>query len=260
MKTDKTIYNIIRGHKIGNIPGMYKLFIFLYSLFCGKEVDVNGCKFIITKYSKSRTIMYHLQGHEPHITTILKSLLKEGMIVADVGAALGYFTFITAKEVGRKGEVYAIEPDECVFNDLKKNIEINNYENIFPVQTAISDSIDSINMLDFKEWINKKEKLSTVKTITLDSLKIDFDLIKMDIEGYEVDALKGMKNILHEGKVKIICEIHPKEISVLGYNVKDIQNLLAQYNYSIHLINKKGELELKNNISNDYAHYLFTKR
>ena len=267
MKIDKTIYNIISGYGIGNLPGMYKLFIYLYSLFCGKEIDANGHKFIVTKYSKPRTIMYHLQGHEPHVTTTLESLIKESMIVADVGAALGYFTLIAARGVGENGKVYAIEPDKCVYDDLKKNIEINNYRNVIPIQGAVSDSNKDFDMLAYDDWFDKswfdktwfdrKSNLTTVNAITLDSLGVDFDLIKMDIEGYEVEAFRGMKNLLSKGKVKIICEVHPSLISELGYDISEIENILRELGYSAYLIKEDGKLVYTEKIGD--AHYLFTK-
>ncbi len=72
--------------------------------------------------------------------------------------------------------------------------------------------------------------------------------------------LRGMKNLLAKGKVKIICEVHPAQLSSLGYNVKEISEFLSQYNYAVYLIEKEGKLRVIDRMSKDHhAHYLFTR-
>lgn len=72
--------------------------------------------------------------------------------------------------------------------------------------------------------------------------------------------LRGMKNILAKGKVKIICEVHPSQLSSLGYSSEEIVDLLRQYNYNIYLISEKGLIPTTSLVDvGTQRHYLFTK-
>jgi len=76
-------------------------------------------------------------------------------------------------------------------------------------------------------------------------------------------VLRGMKKILAKGKVKIICEVHPAQLSSLGYSTKEIEEFLRQYNYNIYLISeeeREQKLILIDEILKDTRrHYLFMK-
>lgn len=63
--------------------------------------------------------------HEPLMTEIIKRETKEGDVVLDIGAHIGYYTLMFARLVGKEGKVFAFEPDPDNFTLLKKNIEIN---------------------------------------------------------------------------------------------------------------------------------------
>jgi len=66
---------------------------------------------------------------EPLETNLIKNKIKEGDIVLNIGANIGYYTLLIARLVGSNGKVFAFEPDLNNFKILKKNIEINNYKN-----------------------------------------------------------------------------------------------------------------------------------
>ena len=68
--------------------------------------------------------------HERWGTKIVENYVKEGDYVVDLGANIGYYTLIFAKLVGKKGKVFAFEPDKDNFRLLKKNIQTNCYSNI----------------------------------------------------------------------------------------------------------------------------------
>jgi FkbM family methyltransferase len=138
--------------------------------------------------------------------------LKSGDIVVDIGANIGYYVLLESKLVGDKGKIYAIEPDPSNVELLEKNIEINGLSNVEVFQHAIGDSNDIHSMHLFSERNlgtlmdiagTSKEELVTgnieVKTLTLDDFlenKPYPNLIRMDVEGYEYQIIRGMKNIL----------------------------------------------------------------
>jgi len=76
---------------------------------------------------------------EEHETALFKQLVKKGMVVVDLGAYIGYYTLIAAKIVGETGKVFAFEPEPHNYDLLVKNIEVNGYKNVIPVQKAVSN-------------------------------------------------------------------------------------------------------------------------
>jgi hypothetical protein len=85
------------------------------------------------------------------------------------------------------------------------------------------------------------------------------DVIKIDVEGGELDVLRGMEEILKRG-TKIICEVHSKFLLSRGQNPIEISKLLKKHNYKIYRI-EGWRLLPTNDISSkgNRAHYFFTK-
>lgn len=77
--------------------------------------------------------------YEKQTTKVFRSIVGRGMVCLDIGANVGYFTLIAAKLVGEKGKVFAFEPEPHNFDLLVKNIALNGYDNVTPVQKAISN-------------------------------------------------------------------------------------------------------------------------
>jgi len=252
------IYNFFEGSGIGKIPGVFSIFLHISNFFLnGKTIEMNGQKFSLSNdpVTNKRIISYYYQGHEPNVTSLFYSLVEKGMTVVDVGANFGYFTILAAKLVGNEGLVLAFEPEPTVYKALIKNIQVNNWNNVRPLQLAVGD-------LNGKEF-NISPNVNPLETISLDSfLQTDVDIVKIDVEGGELEVLRGMKNILAKGKVKIICEVHPAQLSSLGYSTKEIEELLRQYDYNIYLITEKREpklIPIAETLKEERRHYLFTK-
>ena len=79
-------------------------------------------------------------------TEIVKNQIKESDIVIDIGAHIGYFSLIFAKLVGNNGKVFSFEPEPENYKILKKNIEINNYQNVILEQKGVSDINNSVKL------------------------------------------------------------------------------------------------------------------
>jgi precorrin-6B methylase 2 len=132
---------------------------------------------------------------------------KEGDVVLDLGAGVGDYAVLSSLKVGKFGKVVSIEADRFTYELLAKNIKLNNLSNVTPLNTFIGrKKIDDIT---------KKLKLSKLS------------LIKIDIEGYEYEALRGATYCLRKFKPKIIIEIHSKELR------KKIIDLLRKFGYKL---------------------------
>src|SRR4030042_7144688 len=96
-------------------------------------IEIQGSKMYVNVHEKDpsmrstfRTYALNLI-HEKATTELFKTMVKEGDVVLDMGANIGYFTILAARLVGKKGKVYSFEPEPRNYSYLKKNIELNKY-------------------------------------------------------------------------------------------------------------------------------------
>ena len=201
---------------------------------------------------------------EESSTKIFKNSINEGDIVVDVGASIGYFTLLAARLVGNKGKVFAFEPGPENFKILKKNVEVNKYDNIILEQKSVSDINGKIN-LNFTEHIGFHStdfssddpvclRLPTT-SITLDKYfenlnligKINF--IKMDVEGGEFKVLSGMRTILKQQKnLKILTEFMKYFLIQVGSDPKEMLSLLDHNGFTLFNIDDKNQKLYQTNI------------
>jgi len=179
-------------------------------------------------------------------TKEIKKILNKNDNILEIGANIGYFVILEASIIGKGGKIYAIEPEKNNIKLLKKNIKINKLGNQVEVERlAISDregkdklhTSKNCNLHSLEKEIETGTKFQDIKTTTIDKYIINkrIDYIRMDIEGYEYKAIKGMEKLLSTNKpLKMFIEIHPhimgreKTIEMLktleksGFNTKKV--------------------------------------
>ncbi len=194
-------------------------------------------------------------SHEKTITSLVKKEIKQGDTVLDIGAHIGYYTIIFSNLVGPKGHVYSFEPDPQNFSLLEKTVKENKLTNVHIFQNAVSDknesveffqsNVDSIGNRMFDS--NESGIKIQINSISLDKFFKDkfneINFIKMDIQGAEGLAIKGMTNILQNNKkLKIIQEWWPSAIKKYGVDADSHLKLLEKLGmifYEIDGINNK---------------------
>lgn len=160
--------------------------------------------------------------HEPQVTRLVKAVLNEGMIVIDIGSNIGYYVLLESKQVGASGKIMAVEPAPSNVRLLKRNLEANDCTNVTIIECAIGAELGTA-YLQMSEMSNRHSlfapyggavttaqvSLSTVDHI-VDSYGLDsVDLIRMDVEGYEISVVKGMQRTLEELRPHLLMELHP---------------------------------------------------
>jgi len=201
-------------------------------------------------------------------------LARKSNVIFDVGAYTGLMSLLAAA-VNSKAQIFAFEPLEAQFQYLKRNISINNFDNIIiPVQKAVSDkeSLVKINIAfcpflpssasiisDHHNVTDIKEQVM-VNTITIDSFvkerNIDkVDLVILNVETAEPNVLNGMTETTQEHHPIFIIEVHP-DIRVEGF----LQDYFLLHGYVWYWLTDKG-LEEKKTVKGDPNHrfldYLF---
>jgi len=210
-----------------------------------KQVLLGKNKGLKLRYKEDLNLDMLLGLHEPNTFEVFDIFLKEGMVIADIGANVCYFTRFLSKKVGQRGMVYAFEPIPKTYQTLLDTIKINHLDNIVPVNKAVTDSNGTIKMFLSSthymasvdvNWATEDGGALQVPTINLDSYFESVgafpDFIKMDIEGGGVLALKGMRNCIVKNEPVLLLESHtPAEdlaigqaLSLLPYDVYRVGN------------------------------------
>jgi len=203
--------------------------------------------------------------YEPNQTEIVKKYVREGDIVIDIGAHVGYYTLLMAQLVGKNGKVYSFEPDPVNFQLLKKSVEINGFENVVLIQKAVSNITDKVKLFlgDDDSAINRiyDAKLGDAKeSIDVNSVTIDeyfkendelINFIKLDSEGSEVKIINGMKQFLSRNKkLVMMTEFFPFLIKKSGDEPNQYLKSLEKSGFSIYNILDKNEKTNKINSEN----------
>jgi len=181
----------------------------------------------------SRDLLLYRQ-REVETTKAFKSYLELGQTVIDIGSNIGYYVLMEAAKVSSRGRVYAIEASPHNVEILRKNVEFNRYKNIVDIEfAAISDksgtaklhitnrsNLHTLTRVPEMDKYVKFKNVFDIPAFTLDDFikykgieARSIDVIRMDIEGHEVNALKGMSKTLKKaGSLILFIEIHPKLI------------------------------------------------
>jgi FkbM family methyltransferase len=180
--------------------------------------------------------------------TIAKYLPPGGSFV-DAGANEGYFTVVGAKLAGPNGRVIAIEPQHRLLPVIAENLKLNGLGHVKVLNVAISDQagvaqihlapdtnsgssgIDPHLMLAHPTQEVSTQTLSQL----LDSEGLDrVDVVKMDIEGFEYEALLGARKVFEQRRVRVLAvDLHPAILDRRGKDINDIGRLLDDAGYKL---------------------------
>lgn len=188
---------------------------------------------------------------------ILKSILNEGDSFIDVGANIGLITILASKKVGKEGKVYSFEPEKDTAKILGKNLKLNNIHNVSVFKFGLSDQdekrdiyIDEEkgrggNSLIKREEGQKKERviLKTLDGFMGGKITDPIKLIKIDVEGWEINVLRGAQNILKGNKQPILCLEYSQELT--SNNTDDVYEYLKKYGYRFFKLDKGKEIPSK---------------
>lgn len=175
-----------------------------------------------------------------------RSQLKPGMVVIDVGANVGIYTFSAATRVGSTGRVLAIEPFSDCVTFLKETCRLNQLDSVKVVAGAASDSCGLIRLAlssasELHQVVDETEQLPEgTKVVKVDSFTLDYlaeqenlsrlDFLKIDAEGHELAVLRGSKKLLKQFAPIILYE------NIAGTNESNLEvtNFLRSQGYQIY--------------------------
>lgn len=195
-----------------------------------------------------------LQGQfEPQTAKALSRLVHPGNTVVDIGANIGAHTLALANYVGEHGKVIAFEPTQYAYQKLLRNISLNaelksrivpeqimlGQENQVQCQTSVYSSWRVVG--DAERHPKHLGELKTTEGASmwrLDSYLDEkqyprIDLIKLDVDGYECEVLNGARGRLERDRPIICFELAPYVLNERGNSLKELVDILREYNYRI---------------------------
>jgi FkbM family methyltransferase len=180
--------------------------------------------------------------------SLLKKHIRKGDVVLDVGANIGYYAGILSSLVGETGQVHCFEPDKKNFDYL--SAACKDLKNCYLNNKAVGPKTETITIYTSKE-LNVDHRTYQPEeydqAIRVDSIRIDdymqkggkVDFIKMDIQGFEMHAVKGMLATLQKNShLKMISEFWPYGLRCAGSSVVEYFDFLTTQGFTCYLLEK----------------------
>lgn len=192
--------------------------------------------------------------------SLMKKYIKKGDTVLDIGANIGFYAEILSDIVGERGKVHCFEPDTTNFKHLQNRCE--KLTNVTVNNKAVSEKTETIKIYTSKQLNvdhrtykpDEFDKEIEIEAIAVDEyLGASFDsaqgdkkinFIKMDIQGFEMSAVKGMTKTLENPELKMLSEFWPYGMRKAGTSVLEYFQFLKQFAFHIYLIDNKQLIEL----------------
>lgn len=174
-------------------------------------------------------------GLEPGTRQVLKALIAPGMGVADVGANIGLLTLTCGVSVGPSGRVYAFEPEAGPRSQLSKTVKLNglHWVDIHPCAVGAASRNQAFHISPIighsSLYALPAGEVAASKTVEVAVARLDdmiapgerLDVVKIDVEGAELDVLEGMSRLLSENPdMAVVAEYGPSHLYRVGIDPK----------------------------------------
>ena len=211
-----------------------------------------GIKFVLYPWQK-KLVSWLVQGNEYEKEFgASDKLLSAGNIVVDVGANVGINSTYYSRLVGSEGVVHSIEPVSATAHQLRTTLGLNSVDNVTVHQIALGGEENKVTIFSHDQahsaWsslglssfkgVTAKPQQVNMKTLdgfcsALDLGQIDF--LKIDVEGYEIEVLRGGAELLNKGRVGVVqFEVSPDVCALLGREPNEILVFLNSFGYEVY--------------------------
>lgn len=185
-----------------------------------------------------------VNGWEPHVYNIIKSLVKSNDTFIDIGSNIGYHT-IKVSSLLTNGKVISIEPYKPIFEILQHNIAINNIKNVICVQTGLFSKNTSMFIPELSRYttnfgdirmsqtplLNTIEVSCTNLDYILENQNINIGVIKIDVSGNEIEVIKGGFKSIMKYRPYILLPLESKMFK--SNSCFSIKHLMTVMEYSM---------------------------
>ena len=268
-KFSSLLISIIESITLNSLTIKIKVFLFEYILRLPIIfTDRNKLKFVLYPGQNARVYFENKGNYEVIETLFCEKYIKPGMTIFDVGANIGMYSLPLSIQVKPDGMVHAFEAELKNFEKLGINLALNKCTNIILNHNAVFSKSIEVTLNVFPDNVNSWHSLGQpelpdpfnpgkliiakdkqiVQGISIDDYvsinsieKIHF--LKIDVEGAELDVLKGASISLEKGVIDVIMfEISLPQLISMGYEQAQIFDYLNEKRMKIYALNKYGDL------------------
>lgn len=184
--------------------------------------------------------------YSPEESRVLESILAPGDVFVDIGAHAGYFSVLASSLVGEGGNVLAFEPAPSMQELFRENLALNKLSNVrlFPYAASNESGQTTLFLAGTHAGASSLRSLesATTEEIKVETVLVDqclepeirdrVKLVKLDIEGAELLALKGMRNLLErENGPDVMCEVTDRFLRKLGGSEQSLLMWMEERGY-----------------------------
>ena len=212
---------------------------------CGFRMIIDESDFVQRRYLTGEA-----SSEQDFIACISQEIKKSNGDFVDVGANVGFYSLLFASISSKS--VFAFEPLDYNSNQLRKNCDLNGFQNISIFSFGLSDHSDYSNIhyhvfnkgaadsstnRDGLSFLKKSQNVKFERLDTIKGLSNNISLMKIDVEGHELNVIKGARQTIQNQRPDIFVEIHPEILDSQGQSTSELIEYVFEMGYdSIYLI------------------------
>lgn len=229
------IAKILKPNRPERLLGVKRVINWVFAYWKKDFVFVDGLKLWLDPVDSLRLSVFG--NWEPTASEFFENRIRPGDVVIDVGAHIGWYTLLAAKHVGKAGKVYAFEPNSDRFKTLKKNVTINQFTNV----TAVNKAVLFFGETSCSCALVRAEEAPIVDLDHYLGMKRPrVDIIKIDVDGREIDVLHGMRKILNANRsIEIFIEFWPEGLARYGRSGEGLLSELSREGFHFFQIDER---------------------
>ncbi len=219
-------------------------------------VDGDGNRFVSMKNNFTSFAVAVIGQRDPNVMLFLRRWLRPGAVLFDVGANIGTYAIPVARLVGPTGRVVAFEPNRPTRACLRQNLRLNRLGNVTVVPCAAGEVAERRHLVVTEKNLgevhlapNGTDGDARVTVTTLDAeyrrlglTRVDY--LKLDIEGHELAALQGARELLRsQPRLVVQTEIVPAQLSRYGASPAALQAFFAELGYQPYRCDEAGIMQ-----------------
>lgn len=213
-------------------------------------VELDGLVFQVPEMGYA---LLGIQEDNREIHEFLAAHLLEGMTFVDVGANFGYHTVLAARQVGQRGRVIALEPEDHYYALLQNNIALNGLTNVTALPYAAGSESRDGQLFVSQGWgdhslyrtalMADMTSSQSTKVVALDEvIQGPVDVIKIDVEGAELDVLNGMPCLMRDNpRMKLVVEWNAHAQAAAGHPKDLLPRFLLEKGYKVSILGHNGK-------------------
>ena len=203
--------------------------------------------------------VYFFGAYEPEVRRLIRRLLNTGCVAIDVGANVGWHTLLMAAQVGENGQVLAFEANPSVRQTLDKGIKLNGFKQVSVHECALSDKSGLVRFdapaashlrAGTGRIIGQGEEAGTDDMIEIACKRLDdvpqimelprVDLMKVDVEGWEWNALQGATEMVKRFHPYVLFEYDSDYVTRGGGSRDKLAEFFSSHQYSLCMADDKN--------------------